>query len=244
MNYLQLFADHEDYLAPLDDAERGRLLTAMMGYCFRGDEPELTGNERYVWPVFRRMIDHSRETLEKKQAGGRNRHAQHDAAIVGTSQQTVSTNQHDPADGQHPSAPMQHDAAQASAIHHNGTLNNNQESRIMIQESDNGESGGETPPTPAKRTRFTPPTPADVSAYCREKGYAVDADRFCDFYASKGWRVGNQPMKDWQAAVRTWATRDGPKGVTQHGGNEPARPAYGAPGDAGGGVYHLPDRIL
>ena len=60
------------------------------------------------------------------------------------------------------------------------------------------------------RARFTPPTPEDVRAYCREKGYAVDAGRFCDFYASKGWKVGNQPMKDWQAAVRTWARQDKP----------------------------------
>jgi hypothetical protein len=29
-----------------------------------------------------------------------------------------------------------------------------------------------------------------------------------DFYASKGWKVGNQPMKDWKAAVRTWEQRE------------------------------------
>ena len=247
MNYLQLFADHEDYLSPLDDAERGRLLTAMMGYCFRHEEPDLTGNERYVWPVFRRMIDQSMAALEKKQAGGRNRHAQHDAAQASTIQQTVSTRLHGPADCQHYAAHAQHDAAQASTIQQNCTLIKNQESRIKNQESDNGESGGETPPTPAKRTRFAPPTPDDVRAYCHDKGLPVDADRFCDFYASKGWKVGNQPMKDWRAAVRTWATRDGPNranGGMNHAGNELARPSYGAPGESGGGVYHLPDRIL
>ena len=52
--------------------------------------------------------------------------------------------------------------------------------------------------------RFFPPTPEEVAAYCRERGNTVNADRFCDFYSSKGWRVGNQPMKDWKAAVRTW----------------------------------------
>jgi hypothetical protein len=36
----------------------------------------------------------------------------------------------------------------------------------------------------------------------------VDAQQFVDFYASKGWRVGNQPMKDWRAAVRTWERRE------------------------------------
>ena len=56
--------------------------------------------------------------------------------------------------------------------------------------------------------RFTPPTFDEVAAYCLERQNNVDAQRFVDFYAAKGWRVGNQPMKDWKAAVRTWERRD------------------------------------
>ena len=52
--------------------------------------------------------------------------------------------------------------------------------------------------------RFTPPTLQEVADYCRERKNKVDPERFVDFYASKGWKVGNQPMKDWKAAVRTW----------------------------------------
>ena len=33
----------------------------------------------------------------------------------------------------------------------------------------------------------------------------VDAERFIDFYESKGWFVGKNKMKDWKAAVRNWA---------------------------------------
>ena len=66
--------------------------------------------------------------------------------------------------------------------------------------------------TTSKRPRrFSPPTASQVREYCTEKGYQVDADRFVDFYASKGWKVGNTPMKDWQAAVRTWAKKEGGK---------------------------------
>ena len=61
-------------------------------------------------------------------------------------------------------------------------------------------------------SRFTPPAQEEVSAYCRERGNQVDAQRFVDFYAAKGWKVGNQPMKDWKAAVRTWEQRDGKPG--------------------------------
>ena len=55
-----------------------------------------------------------------------------------------------------------------------------------------------------KIQKFIPPTVGEVSAYCRERGSNVDAERFVDFYTSNGWKVGKNPMKDWRAAVRTW----------------------------------------
>lgn len=59
-----------------------------------------------------------------------------------------------------------------------------------------------------KSSRFTPPTQEEVQAYCTERHNQVDAEQFIDFYSSKGWKVGNQSMKDWKAAVRTWERRD------------------------------------
>lgn len=68
--------------------------------------------------------------------------------------------------------------------------------------------------------RFTPPTVEDVESYCRERGNAVDAQRFVDFYASKGWRVGSSGMRDWRAAVRNWERQDNTKnGGGKNGGN-------------------------
>lgn len=59
-------------------------------------------------------------------------------------------------------------------------------------------------------TRFLPPTTEEVREYAKEKGYAIDAERFVDFYESKGWMVGKNKMKDWKAAARNWS-RDKPK---------------------------------
>lgn len=59
-----------------------------------------------------------------------------------------------------------------------------------------------------KVDRFTPPTEDEVRAYVTEKGYDIDPVRFVSYYASKGWKVGKSPMKDWKSAVRGWATRD------------------------------------
>lgn len=62
-----------------------------------------------------------------------------------------------------------------------------------------------------KTERFAPPSLDDVRAYCAERKNGVQAEAFVDFYASKGWKVGNQPMKDWKAAVRTWERREKPQ---------------------------------
>lgn len=58
------------------------------------------------------------------------------------------------------------------------------------------------------RARFAPPSVEEVTAYCQERGNSVDPAQFVDFYASKGWKVGRESMKDWKAAVRTWEQRE------------------------------------
>lgn len=74
---------------------------------------------------------------------------------------------------------------------------------------DNKREGADKPaPLPTKTKRFVKPTLDDVRAYCMERQNSVDPESFIDFYESKGWKVGNQPMKDWKAAVRTWERRD------------------------------------
>ena len=61
------------------------------------------------------------------------------------------------------------------------------------------------------RAAFVKPTLEEIKAYCKERKNNVDPEAFMDFYASKGWKVGSQPMKDWKAAVRTWEKREKPK---------------------------------
>lgn len=51
---------------------------------------------------------------------------------------------------------------------------------------------------------FTPPSAEAVKNYCLERKNSVDPEQFINFYQSKGWMVGKNKMKDWQAAVRTW----------------------------------------
>ena len=60
-----------------------------------------------------------------------------------------------------------------------------------------------------RATRFTAPTLDEVKAYAEGKGYTgFNAEKFIAYYESNGWKVGRNPMRDWRAAVRNWATRD------------------------------------
>lgn len=81
-----------------------------------------------------------------------------------------------------------------------------------------------------RKARFRAPSPAEVAEYAN--GYAktkdidldstdFDPERFVDFYAQKGWKVGTAPMKDWTAAVRNWVRTSKPKeGKREVRGNE------------------------
>ena len=63
-----------------------------------------------------------------------------------------------------------------------------------------------------KNKRFIPPTIEDVKAYCSEKGYDIDPERFIDFYESKNWMIGKNKMSDWKAAARNWMRSSKDKG--------------------------------
>ena len=96
-------------------------------------------------------------------------------------------------------------------------LTNNQPAANQQLTTNEQEKQGEQGIKPRKR--FTPPSVDEVAAYCRERGNVVDAQRFVDFYASKGWKVGNAGMRDWHAAVRNWERQDGTKnGGGKNGG--------------------------
>ena len=81
------------------------------------------------------------------------------------------------------------------------------------------------------RTRFTPPTLDDVTAYCRERNNNIDPQHFLDYYQRQNWRLANGVhMADWKAAVRTWERRDKEQQQKQaeRWGNDPdQRKEYG-----------------
>ena len=61
------------------------------------------------------------------------------------------------------------------------------------------------------RARFTPPKVEEVEDYVKTRPVKIDSNTFVDFYQGKGWMIGKNKMKDWQAAVRTWEKNQTPE---------------------------------
>ena len=64
MKYLKVFTDFAGCLEPLNQAEVGRLFLAMLSYAADGTEPELSGNERFIWPAAKMNIDASAKSYD------------------------------------------------------------------------------------------------------------------------------------------------------------------------------------
>lgn len=84
------------------------------------------------------------------------------------------------------------------------------------KEPPNPQGGNDGKPESSKRERFKAPTISEVEDYGKTLTPPfVRAFEFVNFYESKGWIVGKAPMKSWQAAVRTWHTKDMPAPTAQ-----------------------------
>lgn len=59
----------------------------------------------------------------------------------------------------------------------------------------------------ASPKRFQPPTMEEIALYLNSLNvlnYQQEAEKFWNFYESKGWMIGKNKMKSWKAAIKTW----------------------------------------
>ena len=71
LNSFNAYHSYLKSIEPLNDAERGRLFTALLEYSSTGAEPELRGNERYIFPTMKEQIDRDKVSYEAKCAKNR-----------------------------------------------------------------------------------------------------------------------------------------------------------------------------
>lgn len=190
--YVCLYHSFLDVIQPLNDEERGRLLTAILVYGKTGVPPEMPGNERFVFPAIRSQIDRDAEKYTER---------------CKKNAQNVTNRWNGPrSDDTNVYEPVRNDTIVYDRIRSDTNAYETYQDKDKDKckdkgKGDIGSTGAQSAPT---RTRFQKPTFEQVEAYCRERGNSVDAQRFVDYYESNGWRVGKNPMRDWKSAVRTW----------------------------------------
>lgn len=189
--YVCLYHSFLDVIQPLSDEERGRLLTAILIYGKTGIPPEMTGNERFVFPAIRSQIDRDAEKYNdrcKKNA------------------QNITNRWNGPRSDE------KSDTNVYDRIRTNTTAyemyQGKDKDKCKCKDKGKGDKGVTGAQSAPARARFQKPTVEQVDAYCRERGNNVNAQRFFDYYESNGWKVGKNSMKDWKSAVRTWERND------------------------------------
>ena len=66
VSFACLYFGYRDTFAPFTDAERGRIMMAMIDYASTGEIPSFEGNERFIWPTIQSQIDRDIAAYEKR----------------------------------------------------------------------------------------------------------------------------------------------------------------------------------
>lgn len=190
----------------LGERDGGRLAFALLRYGYEGAEPEkLPAALSAAFTLAKGRVD---AMVSGSRGGRRGVAARTAAAAQDPTQDPTQDPRQDPRQGgsRGGSRPPTQDPRQ-------------QKEKEIKEEDPNGSS--------KKAPRFTAPTAEEVGAYAERYAAArgwgspeaigFDPERFVDFYASKGWKVGSSPMKDWKASVRGWICRDRKEGGADDG---------------------------
>ena len=188
MEYIMLHSDFMETTEVLTDAERGRLVAAMIEFARSGraDESALVGNERVLFPVFRRQIERDERAYEarvqKNTANGKK----------GGRPRKAAKTQNNP-----PVSPKTEKRQEKEE--YKEKYKEEYKEKEKEKEKEVGRGGAKAPQAPALD---------EVLDYCRENNLSVNGETFWNYYQAVGWRSGSRPIRDWQAQLRVWAARN------------------------------------
>lgn len=165
----------------LPPEEFKKSVCAIMNYGLDEIEPGTSGIEKTIYLLTKPQIDANNKRYVNGKKGGRKPNQEETEAEPNRNQEGTK---------EEPKLNQEGTEAEPNV---NVNVNDNVNDNVNVNDKES-----------IRRTKFVPPTPKEVSGYCADKGYTIDAERFIDFYESKGWFVGKNKMKDWRAAVRNW----------------------------------------
>ena len=179
--FLKIYFDFDERTEELTEAEKGRLLLAMLRYARTGEKPNLTGNERFCFSSFKADIDRDCEAYTAKVTNG----------IKGGRPAKEKPN-----------------VTENNLKKPNVTENNlNVKNKKKNKKEDIKENTISDEIVEKKRPDFSfaPPTLEEIQDYCKERQSRVDPKAFFDYYTAGNWLDGrSQPVKNWKQKLITW----------------------------------------
>ena len=180
-NSFIFYRSFSECLKSLPDKERLILYDSIIDYALDEIEPNLDGCLKGMFALIKPQLDANIRRWKNGCKGG---------APVGN-QNATKNNQE-----------TTKEQPKTTNVQPNHNVNVNDNVNVNVNDNENKKED-----IKEKRV-FQTPTMDEISSYIKEKHYQVDAQRFFDFYQSKGWYIGKNKMKDWKAAIRTWARSD------------------------------------
>lgn len=196
-----------------DKAERADAIDAICRYALDGEPPDmeaLSDTAKVVMVLIRPVLD----TARRKAEGGMHSRKspegceQDESKIVvrpgqDKSKMSVRCGQEDGNKGEK-------EKESEKEIEIEIEIETEKEIELETETEIESEGEGDTrPPAPReggvpRRANSEHPSLEEVRAYCVQRGTGVPPEQWYDYYSANGWMVGQNPMRDWKAAVRNW----------------------------------------
>lgn len=177
-------ADYET-IRPLSAAQKGDLLDAIFCHVRGEEEPDLDPMTRMAFRFMAAQLDRDQEKWEevcrKRSEAGKKSAEVRARTAKATNVDFVEQCLTNPTDTE----------SESESDPETETESDSDSEAVAVSEPD---------PVP-------PPVEA-VAAYCAARNNHIDAEKFCDYYAARGWMLGRERMVDWRAAVRSWERRE------------------------------------
>lgn len=184
LEYFNAYHSYLESIEPLNDAERGRLFTALLEYSSTGVTPDLRGNERFIFPTMKGQIDRDIAKYEAKC---------HKNSEIASKRWDANGCER-----------MRTDANACERIFEDANDAKEKEKEKEKKKAKDKEK--------ESIKRFTPPTLAEIADYCRERGNEVDPKRFFDYFEANNWVDSKgQKVKSWKQKVISWEGRNAGK---------------------------------
>ncbi len=243
MPCVHMYDSYREELATLSNSQFGILMRALLEFNACGVEPKLSGALRHIWPSIKGQYLRDAQVYEKRCESNRQnalKRGRKDTELVEEKQAAVPDQATQEMKDSHSLPSLAMAAKDKEKDKEKDKDRDKEYIHLLSGEASDVCGAGEMAlaASPDERTAppnldisFSPPSAEQVANFCSQQGLQIDAEYFVNYYAARGWYLGNAPMKDWKAAVKAWAKtqRRGNHGENSSGNDifSRVRQAYG-----------------